>query len=49
MPNYKTMFKNNPTSKKVVVQGKKGSYNIPVKFLKQQPVKQEKLYKEYWE
>lgn len=41
------MFKQSST-KKVVVQGKKGSYNIPVKFLKQQPIKQEKLYKEYW-
>lgn len=38
----------NMQPKKIVVQGKKGSYNIPVKFLKQQPVKQEKLYKEYW-
>lgn len=42
------MFKNNMQPKKVIVQGKKGSYTIPVKFLKQQPVKQEKLYKEYW-
>lgn len=47
------MYKINSTSKKVVVQGKKGSYNIPIKFLKQQPVstetvEQEKLYKEYW-
>ena len=43
------MFKNNSETIKVIVQGKKGSCNIPVKFLKQQPVKQEKLYKEYWE
>lgn len=42
------MYKINSTSKKVVVQGKKGSYNVPVKFLKQQPVKQEKLYEEFW-
>lgn len=41
--------KNSMQTKKIVVQGKKGSYNIPVKFLKQQPVKQEKLYKEFWE
>lgn len=39
----------NTQVKKIVVQGKKGSYSIPVKFLKQQPVKQEKLYKEFWE
>ena len=43
------MFKNNSETNKVIVQGKKGSYNIPVKFLKQQPVEQEKLYEEYWE
>lgn len=47
------MFKSNGHPKKVVVQGKKGSYNVPVKFLKQQPVstetvKQEKLYEEFW-
>ena len=45
------MWKTNvkPIQQRIVVQGKKGSYNIPVKFLKQQYVKQEKLYKEYWE
>lgn len=37
------------TVKSVTVVGKKGRYTIPVKFLKQHPVKQEKLYKEYWE
>lgn len=42
------MFKNNLQNKQIVVQGKKGSYTIPVKTLKQHPVKQEKLYKEYW-
>lgn len=42
------MFKSNAQPKKVVVQGKKGSYNVPVKFLKQQPVRQEKLYEEFW-
>lgn len=42
------MFKNNIQARKVVVQGNKGSYTIPVKFLKQQPLKQEKLYQEYW-
>ena len=41
------MFKQNVT-KKVVVQGKKGSYNIPAKFLNQPPIKQENLYKEFW-
>lgn len=42
------MFKSNGQPKKVVVQGKKGSYNVPIKFLKQEPLKQEKLYQEYW-
>ena len=44
------MWKTNvkPIQQRIVVQGKKGSYTIPVKFLKQQPVKQEKLYEEFW-
>ena len=42
------MFKNNSQDKRIVVQGKKGSYTVPTKFLKQQPIKQEKLYQEYW-
>ena len=42
------MFKNNFQDKRIVIQGKKGSYNIPVKFLNQQPVRQEKLYEEFW-
>lgn len=36
------------TSKKIVVQGKKGSYNIPVKVLMLPKVKQQYLYEEYW-
>lgn len=43
------MFKNNFQDKRIVVQGKKGSYSISVKLLNQQPVKQEILWKEYWE
>lgn len=46
MPNQ--INRSNMQAKKIFVQGKKGSYSIPAKFLKQQPVKQEKLYKEYW-
>ena len=43
------MFKSNGHPKKVVVQGKKGSYSIPVKALKSpSPPKQESLWKEYW-
>lgn len=42
------MLKTTTQNKRIVVKGKKGSYNVPVKFLKQQPVRQEKLYKEYW-
>ena len=38
----------NTTNKRIVVQGKRGSYNIPSKLLKQQPIKQEKLYEEFW-
>ena len=39
----------NTTNKRIVVQGKKGSYSIPVKALKApQPSKQESLWKEYW-
>lgn len=41
------MFKST-NNKRVVVVGKKGSYAIPSKLLKQQPIKQEKLYQEYW-
>ena len=43
---WKTNMK--PIQQRIVVQGKKGSYNIPMKLLKQQPVKQETLWKEYW-
>lgn len=48
---WKTNGKPNtkPIQQRIVVQGKKGSYNIPVKLLKQQQVKQEALWKEYWE
>ena len=43
------MFKQNVETKKIVVQGKKGSYSIPVKALKSpSPPKQESLWKEYW-
>ena len=42
------MYKINSTSKKVVVQGKKGSYNVPVKALMLPKVKQQHLYEEYW-
>ena len=43
------MFKQNVETKKIVVQGKKGSYSIPVKALKApQPPKQESFWKEYW-
>lgn len=42
------MFKQTSASKQIVVQGKKGSYTLPTKLLKQIPVKQEKLYEEYW-
>ena len=39
----------NATNKRIVVQGKKGSYSIPVKALKSpNPPKQESLWKEYW-
>lgn len=39
----------NTTNKRIVVQGKKGSYSILVKALKSpQPPKQESLWKEYW-
>lgn len=41
------MFKST-NNKRVVVAGKKGSYSIPVKLLQKQPIKQEKLYAEYW-
>ena len=45
------MWKTNvkPIQQRIVVQGKKGSYSVPVKFLQKQPIKQEKLWKEYWE
>lgn len=42
------MLKQNVETKKIVAQGKRGSYNIPSKLLKQQPIKQEKLYEEFW-
>ena len=42
------MLKTTTQNKRIVVKGKKGSYTIPSKLLKQQSVKQEKLYEEYW-
>ena len=43
------MFKQSVETKKIVVQGKKGSYSIPVKALEARwPPKQESLWKEYW-
>lgn len=42
------MLKSNALNNRIVVQGKKGSYNIPVKLLKRQPIAQEKLYEEFW-
>lgn len=39
----------NISEKRIVVQGKKGSYSFPMKLLQKQPIKQEKLWKEYWE
>jgi hypothetical protein len=42
------MFKNNFQDKRIVVQGKKGSYNVPVKALMLPKVKQQHLYEEYW-
>lgn len=42
------MFKST-SNKRVVVVGKKGSYSFPTKLLQKQPIKQEKLYQEYWE
>lgn len=38
----------NMQAKKIVVQGKKGSYSIPVKVLMLPKVKQQYLYEEYW-
>lgn len=38
----------NMQAKKIVVQGKKGSYSIPVKALMLSKVKQQYLYEEYW-
>ena len=39
----------NTTNKRIIVQGEKGSYSIPVKALKSpNPPKQESLWKEYW-
>lgn len=39
----------NTTNKRIVVQGKKGSYSVSVKALKAaQSPKQESLWKEYW-
>lgn len=42
------MLKTTTQNKRIVVKGEKGSYTIPSKLLKQQPVKQERLYQEYW-
>ena len=42
------MFKNNFQDKRIVVQGKKGSYNVPVKAPMLPKVKQQHLYEEYW-
>lgn len=41
------MFKST-NNKRVVVAGKKGSYSVPAKLLQKQPIKQEKLYEEFW-
>lgn len=38
----------NMQTKKIVVQGKKGSYSIPVEALMSSKVKQQYLYEEYW-
>ena len=38
----------NTNNKRVVVVGNKGSYSVPVKLLQKQPIKQERLYEEFW-
>lgn len=38
----------NMQAKKIVVQGKKGSYSIPAKVLTLSKIKQQYLYEEYW-